>query len=84
VLEAMAMAKPVVASAAAAEGIDALLGRDMIVANGSEAQASAVLALLADPDQAAALGKAARARMVERYSWDATLARLPQLMGFAA
>jgi polysaccharide biosynthesis protein PslH len=84
VLEAMAMAKPVVASPAAAEGIDALHDRDLIIADGSKAQAEAVLNLLANPNDAAALGKAARAQMVARYSWDATLARLPQLMGFGS
>jgi polysaccharide biosynthesis protein PslH len=84
VLEAMAMAKPVVASPAAAEGIDALHDRDLFIADGSKAQAEAVLNLLANPHDAAALGKAARAQMVARYSWDATLARLPQLMGFCA
>jgi polysaccharide biosynthesis protein PslH len=84
VLEAMAMAKPVVASPAAAEGIDALHDRDLIIADGSKAQAEAVLNLLANPNDAAALGKAARAQMVARYSWDATLAPLPQLMGFDA
>jgi polysaccharide biosynthesis protein PslH len=84
ILEAMAMAKAVVASPAAAEGIDAVAGRDLIVAEGAEAQAEAVLTLLADLNKAAQLGTAAREQMVARYSWDATLARLPHLMGFGA
>ncbi len=83
VLEAMAMAKAVVASPAAAEGIDAVPNRDLIVADGVEAEAAAVLALIDAPMRARLIGDAARKRMVERYSWDATLASLPQLMGAA-
>lgn len=82
VLEAMAMAKPVVASSAAAEGIDAGAGDGLIVAQGLAAQADAVLALLANPARAKALGRAARARMVARYSWDARLAGLGAMLGF--
>jgi glycosyltransferase involved in cell wall biosynthesis len=82
VLEAMAMARPVVASPAAAEGIDAVNGRDFVVADGVAAEAEAVLTLLANPDQADALGKAARSRMIDRYGWDARMADLPRLLGF--
>lgn len=84
VLEAMAMGRPVVASPAAFEGIDAAPGRDLLVAEGSKAQAEAVLALLADPGRAGAMGKAARRRMEDGYSWDARLGPLAGLMGLAA
>jgi sugar transferase (PEP-CTERM/EpsH1 system associated) len=84
VLEAMAMAKPVVASPAAAEGIDAAEGDGLIVAQEWAAQANAVLALLTNPARAKALGRAARARMVARYSWDARLAGLGAMLGFCA
>lgn len=80
VLEAMAMAKPIVASPPAAEGIDAKAGRDLLVADGP----GAVLALLNDPLRAKALGHAARARMVERYSWDMRLAGLSAILGLDA
>jgi len=83
VLEAMAMARPVVASSAAFEGIDAEPGRDLIVADGAGAQAEAVRALLVDPDRAAAIGHAARRRMEEGYSWDARLAPLAAMLGLA-
>ncbi|CAN5274945.1 TIGR03087 family PEP-CTERM/XrtA system glycosyltransferase [soil metagenome] len=73
VLEAMAMARPVVASKAAATGIDAVDGRDLIVTDDS---ASAVIRLMLDPVRAADIGAAARARMVERYGWDAQMAPL--------
>ncbi len=80
VLEAMAMAKPVVASPAAAEGIDAT---EMVVADAS-AQADAVIALLKAPVAAGNLGEAARARMIARYSWESRLANLPAILGFGS
>jgi sugar transferase (PEP-CTERM/EpsH1 system associated) len=80
VLEAMAMARPVVASSAAFEGIDAVAGRDLIVADGAEEQAAAILSLLADPAQADAMGAAARRQMQSRYRWEAALAPLTELL----
>jgi polysaccharide biosynthesis protein PslH len=81
VLEAMAMGRPVVASTAAFTGIDAMPGRDLVVADGADAQAFALLSLLADPGRAEAIGAAARARMVEGYAWEAQLAPLAGLLG---
>lgn len=81
VLEAMAMGKPVVATPAAAEGIDAVDGVDLIIADGANATASAISALLADPSRANALGASARRRMESRYSWTSRLAGLGQLVG---
>ncbi len=83
VLEAMSMAKPVVASSPAAEGIDAAAGTELLVADGAQAEAEAVLSLIDNPEGALALGKAARARMEARYSWESTLADLPRLIGMA-
>jgi len=83
-LEAMAMARPVVASAAAAEGIDATPGEHLLVADGANAMAEAVGSLFDDRAAAAAMGQAARARMVERYGWDARLAPLGELLGLPA
>jgi sugar transferase (PEP-CTERM/EpsH1 system associated) len=81
VLEAMAMARPVVASPGAFEGIDAVPGRDLMIADSPDAQAEAVSALLAAPERAAAMGEAARARMVSHYSWDARLSPLAGMLG---
>ncbi len=79
VLEAMAMARPVVASVAAAEGIDHR-GTIRVARDGADFVAS-VNALLADPVAAAALGKAARAHAIARYDWAAALAPLDPLIG---
>jgi sugar transferase (PEP-CTERM/EpsH1 system associated) len=80
VLEAMAMGRPVVASRAAFEGIDAAPGRDLLVADDGAAERDAVLALLADPARAEAIGAAARARMEQRYAWSACLAPLDAML----
>ncbi|HEY0413569.1 MAG TPA: TIGR03087 family PEP-CTERM/XrtA system glycosyltransferase [Allosphingosinicella sp.] len=83
VLEAMAMGRPVVASPAAFEGIEAEPGRDLVVAAGAEAQAAAIASLLADPARAARLGAAGRRRMEEAYRWEARLAPLAAMLGRA-
>ncbi len=83
-LEAMAMARPVVASAAAATGIDALDGEHLLVAEDATAMAAAIGRLFDDPAAAATMGKAARARMIARYGWDARLAPLGDLLGLDA
>ena len=83
-LEAMAMARPVVASAAAATGIDAVPGEHLLVANGTDKMADAVCALFDDRPAAVAMGRAARARMIARYGWDARMAPLGELLGLPA
>jgi len=82
VLEAMAMARPVVASSAAAEGIDH--GGTIAVGATAADLEEAVNALLSDPERGAALGCAARARVIARYGWDARLAPLDALLGLPA
>ncbi len=80
VLEAMAMARPVVASAAAAEGIDHA-GTIRVAADAADS-ATQVCAVLDTPAAAATLGQAARAQVLRRYGWDARLAPLDALFGF--
>lgn len=83
-LEAMAMARPVVASAAAGTGIDATPGSHLLVAQDAGEMAEAVCSLFDDPMGAATMGQAARARMIARYGWDARLAPLGDLLGLPA
>ncbi len=81
VLEAMAMERPVVASAAAAEGID---HADTIRVGGNVGEiAEEVIALLSDPKAAAELGRSARAQVIKRYSWAARLAPLDAILGIS-
>jgi glycosyltransferase involved in cell wall biosynthesis len=79
VLEAMAMARPVVASLAAFEGIEAEVGRDLLVVDGARAQAEAVLSLL-DPSAAQTMGGNAREQMQRAYRWETRLACLTDIL----
>lgn len=81
VLEAMAMGKAVVASPEAAEGIDACHGREFMIAGGAAGQADAVVALLHDEARRKRMELDARAAMTARYSWEAKMAFLPQVLG---
>lgn len=75
VLEAMAMATPVVVSPQALEGIDAVPGSELVLAEDAAAFADAVGALLAGQQEAAAaIGLAARAKVQSQYSWSSNLA----------
>jgi sugar transferase (PEP-CTERM/EpsH1 system associated) len=83
VLEAMAMARPVVLTPAAATGIPGIEDVHYAVADSDEALAACALALLADEAAANALGQAARQFVVEEMNWPAMLASLPALVGRA-
>ena len=72
VLEAMAMATPVVVSPQALEGIDAEPGTELVLADGAAAFVEAVSNLLSR--QADAMGRAARAKVERQYSWLSNLA----------
>lgn len=73
VLEAMAMARPVVASAACAAPVAAAPGAELLSAAGPEDYCDAIARLLADPVHADNIGRAARRRVLASYSWDAHL-----------
>lgn len=81
VLEAMAMARPVVASTAAAEGVSARDGEHLLIAGDAADEARLVLRLLADPARAARIGHAARDMVLRDYSWAAQLDPLARLLG---
>jgi len=74
ILEAMAMERAVIAAGPCVRALDAAAGRDVIAADTADDFFRAVAGLLEDPDRAAAIGIAARARVLARYSWDAHLA----------
>jgi sugar transferase (PEP-CTERM/EpsH1 system associated) len=75
VLEAMAMARAVVVSPQALEGIDAEPGSELVLAEDAAAFIDAVSVLLASQDGALeAIGLAARAKVQRRYSWSSNLA----------
>lgn len=79
VLEAMAMAKPVVATQACAAPISAISGKELAVASEPGAFASQVMALM-DPAVGAQMGRAARERVLSSYAWSASFAGLDELL----
>ena len=81
VLEAMAMARPVVASKCCADAIDARQGQELISASDAADFIREIDRLLKAPLQAATVGKSGRERVVRNYSWDAHLSRLDQYLG---
>ena len=76
ILEAMAMARPVVATRIGAEGIDARAGRDILIADDPRDLARETLRVLADAELARAIGSAGRELVQRRYDWDVLSADL--------
>jgi len=73
VLEAMAMAVPVIASLECSTAIDAVPERDFLTAGTIPQFLAQLEAILGEPGRARAIGNAARERILARYSWDAHL-----------
>jgi glycosyltransferase involved in cell wall biosynthesis len=84
ILEAMAVGTPVVASKAAAEGIDAKAGEHFLVEEDQEAFARAVVMLSTDSERAHAMARAARSLVEKRYRWEDKLERLEKLLSETA
>ncbi len=84
VLEGMAMAKTVVATPQALEGIAAIPDQEIRVATEAAAQAAAVLAAMREVSTDAAvdtaIGLAARRRVIQDFSWKNNLARVDKLL----
>lgn len=78
-LDAWAMGMPVVATRAAAEGLNWRDGENMLVADGPEEFAGAVARVLSDKALAARLGAAGRAEVEANYSWSTVGGRLRTL-----
>ena len=76
ILEAMAMARPVVSTSLGAEGIEAEPERQLLVADDPAAFARAVGRVLDDAQLSGRLGREGRALVERRYSWDAAAQRL--------
>jgi sugar transferase (PEP-CTERM/EpsH1 system associated) len=81
VLEAMAMARPILLTPGAATGIEALDGMHFVIAESDEQLARDATSLLRDGPRALALGAAARRFVAENQGWDAVLAPLAGHLG---
>jgi glycosyltransferase involved in cell wall biosynthesis len=75
-LEALASGVPVILTSSAAEALSGIPGRDYIVADVDDEIARAVVALLEDPVQAAALGASGRAYVTRHHDRRAMCGRL--------
>lgn len=80
VLEAMAMGAAVVTSNECASAIDAIPERDFLTAGTVEDYSRQIDEALNYPDRASDMGKAARSRVVERYSWEAHLSKIDRYL----
>jgi len=82
VLEAMAMARPVIATPEAFEGIRAIPGRDLLLASGAADFATAVAAVL--DGHHAGIGERGRAAVLAAHDWAAQLRYVDTLLDTAA
>ena len=79
VLEAMAMAKPVLASPQAVAGIEAEVGKELLVA-ADEVEFVEEATRLLQGNSSSATGPAGRARVLASYVWDTNLSRFEHLL----
>lgn len=82
VLEAMAMAKPVVLTSPAAEGIDAVPDKHFVIADSAEDWLDNLMALEKHPEACIQLGAAARELIESEFEWSSRLKPLDNLFGF--
>jgi sugar transferase (PEP-CTERM/EpsH1 system associated) len=79
VLEAMAMEQTVIASPQALEGIGALPGKELLVAKDESEFADKIIRLLREmPGRE--IGRAARSRVLDDYSWKKSMERVDSLL----
>jgi sugar transferase (PEP-CTERM/EpsH1 system associated) len=83
VLEAMAMARPVLVTPEAATGIGGSDGHHYAVASSDAALVERALHLLRHEEAALAMGVRARRFVVESKSWASALSALPEILGIA-
>lgn len=80
VLEALAMARPVVASSQALEGLATCSGEHVLAADTPQAWIEQIESLSADENRQLELGRAGRSYVEQHHSWDARLAPLAELL----
>jgi sugar transferase (PEP-CTERM/EpsH1 system associated) len=79
ILEALAMGKAVISTALGAEGLEAVGGREVLIANSPEEFAHQVVAVLSDADLRARLGAAGRRLAVDKYDWKGIVRELERV-----
>ena len=81
VLEAMAMARPVVVTSDALEGIAARPESELLLADTADGLAAAACRAAADVTEGRRIGEAARRRVVADFSWEGRLQGFDRLLG---
>jgi polysaccharide biosynthesis protein PslH len=80
VLEGLAMGRPLVTTSLGCEGIEAVHGEHLLVADDPIEFARSVLRVLGDPELAATLGRQGRTLVEARYNWSSVLRNLEDFM----
>ena len=76
ILEAMAMGVPVVTTSMGFEAIDAVSGKDIIIADNAKKFAQEVVKLLKDRDWRQSVAQNARRLVEEKYGWSSVVKRI--------
>jgi sugar transferase (PEP-CTERM/EpsH1 system associated) len=79
ILEGLAMGKPVLSTGVGAEGIAAVPGRDLLIADHPHEFAEQIFRLLDDADLRRHLGSSGRRLAVARYNWDTVVESLEEV-----
>jgi len=79
IMEAMAMGKAIVSTAAGINGLDLNPGVDVMIANTGAEMAQAILDLLADPARRQDMERAARLTVEHAFDWDVIAQRQKQM-----
>lgn len=84
VLEAFSSGIPVVSTSKGAEGIEAVSGRELVIADDPERFAAAVVDVFDDPDRYQEQARRALDLVRARYSWSALVERLDEALPLGA
>ncbi|MFN0178721.1 MAG: glycosyltransferase [Gemmatimonadales bacterium] len=84
ILDALAMAKPIVATGLAVEGLDLIDGEHYLRAEGPDEFATSIRSLQADPESRNRLSQAGRKLVEDRYSWTRIGRQLDEAYRFTA
>ncbi len=80
ILEAMAMARPVVAAASCVNAIDGSTDRELVAAHAVDDYVRVIQGWLSQPNEANRVGDAARQHVLTRFAWPARLAPLDRAL----
>jgi len=81
ILEAMAMARPVISTSVGAEGLEVSPGTDILIADDADQFVNHIDLLLKSPEVSNHLGRAGRRLVMEKYDWRVCLNGLERLYG---